>query len=1016
MRQRFDSRPIVSRRKYSTVFAPGALATGREHWVHAAHLLCVIVTSVVARNVANQELLDAIGPRVLGQAYIAVSLVTGFTLATLGWLSRNMEPRTVARLAHGVVFLLVAGAYAASALAPLSHSLIVTKYIGLEISAAILLLVFGLMLGARLGPRDARRRASVIGVGGIIGGLIGGAALKLGAPLLGSAQLYILAAAFALAPAFFLPRAASRPLEAANAAPDRGEVAALAPYGRWVAITTMLMVATTTVIDFQYRAASSSWFSSDRMTSFFGDVALLTGLATLFLQLTVVDRLLNRVGLFAAATVMPAALVLCSAAFGLVPGVLSLVFLKLVDSGTNMSVQQATGGLLLAPLSTRARAIWQSRIDGLAKRGGQALAGLYLAASAWSPVRLVPVVLMLCAMWLVSVLVTRIRYVHLLTEMLGAPGSDEPELAALDGATLRLLLEELGSAPPTRAAVILDLLEDAGHRAPPAALLRLAERDASGAVALRVVEHYATLGYTEGLRELSRDANEKIAGNALIALSELAPESAAERSKELLTRGASDNLRALAAGVLVHRDTQALELCRRLARSDNDETRLAAARALEYARPSRSLALHDTLEALASDENPNVARAALRAMAQHPNTGTIDVALRTLHRRELRGASMRALEETGVLAGSRIAGELRRHLNDPYIASALAWVLGRIPSRNGIEALVNALDSDQVSVRLSAAVALTSLHRKHPTLALPVDAMSAHYPREVEFYRRMRRASAAHLPRSPAGQLLRRALKQRSKASLECLFRLFALRYPEDAIQGAFGGIASKDTRQRQIALELLHTLLEPSVGAALAAAVTPVSRKSITQEETKTLLTAVATDRDRFVGGLARAVLVELRLAPEKALGDAMTQSLVNQVLELQALSLFSHSSAEDLAEVASLVRARTLPKGKVLFREGDAADACYLLRSGAIAVNRDGKEIDRLGPGDACGMIAILDQLPREATAVTASECSVFVIQADELVQLLADRPLLMHSVFRALTHAIRSHVDRIALEKRA
>ncbi len=280
----------------------------------------------------------------------------------------------------------------------------------------------------------------------------------------------------------------------------------------------------------------------------------------------------------------------------------------------------------------------------------------------------------------------------------------------------------------------------------------------------------------------------------------------------------------------------------------------------------------------------------------------------------------------------------------------------------------------------------------------------------------MRRASAAQLPRSPAGELLRRALKQRSKASLEGLFRLFALRYPEDAIQGAFGGIASKEARKRQIALELLHTVLEPHLGAALATAVTPVKRKSVTWQETKTLLTQVATHRDRFVGGLARAVLVELGMAPEKALGDAMTQSLVNQVLELQALSLFSHSSAEDLAEVAALVRARTLPKRHVLFREGDRADACYLLRSGAIAVSRNDEEIDRLGPGDACGMLAILDQLPREATAVTASECSVFMIQADELVQLLADRPLLMHSVFRALTHAIRSQVDRVALEKRA
>ncbi|MEM6729995.1 MAG: cyclic nucleotide-binding domain-containing protein [Myxococcota bacterium] len=1016
MRARFDSRPLLSRRNYTTALAQAAPGGSRNHLVHAAHLLCVIVASVISRNVANQELLDSIGPRVLGQAYIAVSLVTGFTLASVGWLSRNVEPRLMARSAHAIVAVLIGLSYLASWFYPEAHNVIIAKYITLEISTAALLLVFGLMLGARLGPRDARRSASVVGVGGIIGGLIGGAGLKFGALWLGSAQLYLLAALFAFAPALFLPAVPKRAQDPDRATVDRGEVSALAPYGRWVAITTLLMVATTTVIDFQYRAAASSWFASDKMTSFFGDVALLTGLATLFLQLTVVNRLLNRVGLFATATVMPAALVVFSGAFGLFPGVLSLVFLKLVDSGTNMSVQQATGGLLLAPLGPRARAVWQSRIDGLAKRGGQAIAGLYLAASTWSPVRLVPVVLMLCAMWLVSVLITRLRYVHLLTDMLGAPGSDEPEVSAYDGETLRLLLRELPRAAPTRAAVILDLLEDAGHQAPHLALLELAAGDASGAVALRVVEHYANLGNVDGLRGFSKDKNVDIAGNALIALAELAPEAAAHRSRELLTGSeVPDVLRALAAGVLVERDTQALALCRRLARSEDDETRLAAARALEYARPSRSTVLSDTLSELASDDNSEVARAAMKALAQHPSAPFIDVALRAVHRRELRGAAMRALAEMGVLAASRVATELRRHQNDPYVASALTWVLGRMGSRSGIDALVDVLIAQHVETRLAAAVALTSVYRKHPQLPLPQERIAEHYSTEIAFFHSMRKASASKLPRSPAGELLQRALKQRSKASLECLFRLFALRYPEDAIQGAFAGIASSDSRQRQIALELLHTVLEPGVGAALAAAVTPPRRNSINREETKRLLTSVATDKDRFVGGLARAVLVELRLAPSKALGDAMTQSLVNQVLELQALSLFSHSSAEDLAEVASLVRAKNLDKGITIFREGDAPDACYLLRSGAIAITRGGKDIDRLGPGDACGIVAILDQLPRESSAITVSECSVFEIRADDLAQLLADRPLLMHSIFRALTQAIRAQVDRVALEKR-
>ena len=50
---------------------------------------------------------------------------------------------------------------------------VIGKYVAMEISSAILLLVFGIMISARLGPREARRLAARVGAGGILGGLGG---------------------------------------------------------------------------------------------------------------------------------------------------------------------------------------------------------------------------------------------------------------------------------------------------------------------------------------------------------------------------------------------------------------------------------------------------------------------------------------------------------------------------------------------------------------------------------------------------------------------------------------------------------------------------------------------------------------------------------------------------------------------------------------------------------------------------------------------------------------------------
>ena len=145
------------------------------------------------------------------------------------------------------------------------------------------------------------------------------------------------------------------------------------------------------------------------------------------------------------------------------------------------------------------------------------------------------------------------------------------------------------------------------------------------------------------------------------------------------------------------------------------------------------------------------------------------------------------------------------------------------------------------------------------------------------------------------------------------------------------------------------------------------------------------------------------------------MTQTLVNQILELQSLSLFSQSTAEDLSEVAALVSARRAEKGTVLFREGEPGDAMYLIRSGEVTLSRSGKIIDHVGASEACGIVSVLDQLPREMTATVTMDASLLVIRGDDLMQLLADRPLLMHSVFRALTSALRSQLDRVSLGKR-
>ena len=66
-------------------------------------------------------------------------------------------------------------------------------------------------------------------------------------------------------------------------------------------------------------------------------------------------------------------------------------------------------------------------------------------------------------------------------------------------------------------------------------------------------------------------------------------------------------------------------------------------------------------------------------------------------------------------------------------------------------------------------------------------------------------------------------------------------------------------------------------------------------------------------------------------------------------------------------------VPMGNVLFYEGEAGDACYLIKHGHIEICKGDEKnlvtLARLGPGDIFGEMALFDQRPRMATTTHKS-----------------------------------------------
>ena len=122
-----------------------------------------------------------------------------------------------------------------------------------------------------------------------------------------------------------------------------------------------------------------------------------------------------------------------------------------------------------------------------------------------------------------------------------------------------------------------------------------------------------------------------------------------------------------------------------------------------------------------------------------------------------------------------------------------------------------------------------------------------------------------------------------------------------------------------------------------------------------------------------------------------------------IKGVPLFSAASKQELAEIASIADEIDLPEGKVLIREGDAGREFFVLIEGTAVVERGGKKVASIGPGDFFGEISLISKTPRNATITTTSPVRALVITDRAFKQLLEHSPEIAVGVLTALAERV-------------
>lgn len=133
----------------------------------------------------------------------------------------------------------------------------------------------------------------------------------------------------------------------------------------------------------------------------------------------------------------------------------------------------------------------------------------------------------------------------------------------------------------------------------------------------------------------------------------------------------------------------------------------------------------------------------------------------------------------------------------------------------------------------------------------------------------------------------------------------------------------------------------------------------------------------------------------------------LKDEVLMLRQVPLFAGLEPAKLKLLAFSSDRVSYGAGEVLFRQGDAGDAAYVILAGTAEILVDSAQgpikVAELGENAIIGEIAILCDAARTATVKAETPVETLRIRKEQFIKLLTDFPEVMIEVMRVLAERL-------------
>lgn len=135
----------------------------------------------------------------------------------------------------------------------------------------------------------------------------------------------------------------------------------------------------------------------------------------------------------------------------------------------------------------------------------------------------------------------------------------------------------------------------------------------------------------------------------------------------------------------------------------------------------------------------------------------------------------------------------------------------------------------------------------------------------------------------------------------------------------------------------------------------------------------------------------------------------LVEKVLILKSLSIFSDTPEHILADLAPLMEEEEYEKDTLVFKENELGDCMYIIHQGQVKIHKENVTLAVLTEKEVFGELALLDPEVRSASATTVGNCILFRIDQEPLYEVIENRPEVARGFIKILCKRLRAQNEK-------